>query len=459
MKLRVILITFILLLSSCTKKSKVEETPSREVAGLKDSCAEIIKSFASKAKVKNGLAHKNSWIQKIRRFRGQSNTAQINFVRRRIVHIDNLLTIGDKDAVVAELNQLFYRVESSHMILNYLDFGIANYSGPIVKQLEEQRSLYLRKFGRDVEEYLAIRKALKKISVDDCDDELCKQTAEESLLRLGLHDSEMKTVLETELKGLEKLLRKTDPNYKIQRYTYTKPQWEVFKKFMDESEDVLKVVYARRKWLEVQDLFWDLFSEPVMLKLMYKMTDKIPFIDLKKNKTLVKSVFKELIDIRARINHFPRITYLVRSKADISTKFEQLRNLAAADPDILVTFARRTDAQKLWFEMKEYAKDVPHVQKFLKEMIELEDEKSIANVLGEISVTGSPSPARNLVMLLINLTVAGELALGMPGSQSVHQFYLEHFGDEPIVEPSEDDLDIVDDVISVITTDPDKLDS
>jgi hypothetical protein len=122
-----------------------------------------------------------------------------------------------------------------------------------------------------------------------------------------------------------------------------------------------------------------LFQRPLLdaIDLVAKNTPGV-------NQTKAVQLLKVFYDAVARMKDFPKITAVLRNLSGPSAQIEQLRGLAAENPDVLISFARRVDTTGLWKELKTQAQ-TENLDLFSR----MNDADKKARIYGDLALASS----------------------------------------------------------------------
>lgn len=411
----------------------------------------------------------------LRRLQPTRANALQQALERQAVELDALLTLGQVDAAVARFEATFLAVERAHELhreLARIRSEVLRFQSVhpestaqisrFVREIDEAISMEMRKLGRHADRYLELRQHLAGgiLGNGRCAGGTCAQAAALAMERLGLSNPHHFAGLRSELARYREKLHRImgTPAYRRLRLpalSANRPSldaiWELLA--ADTPAGTLARVSreAQHLYTEMAHTLQRILAEPYLLRSMYDLAQTaLPrgiARTVFRNEHLVETLFRRVIDFRARRDHFAIITDLVRTPMDDAVRLERLRDFAAADPDLLVTFARRTDAQAPYYQLMDLAESQPHTRTFGARLRAMkEDPGSIANRLGEIAVLHEAPRYRRLGLYLaggVGVTGAGVGYLWFANGESSESHEVEEVGEEDVEESTYELLDTV----------------
>lgn len=322
---------------------------------------------------------KEGWLNRLKNMGGRKDRAARIERDYRIDLLDSYLAHGDVTQAKDILNAVVIPVETTYSLLlknqdelRALQKALETATPDQVITIQNRIALVTsntselnKKFGKEFGLYNALRSALDHVADASRCKGVCQQTATRVANQIGMN--EVKGIAPTIFNG-----RKPADLEDMRRYLDRTPEAIAAKKkaeLVTEVGSLIKMVVYQKPFEDV----------------IIGVATHVPA--LKRTKFI--RIAKLFYDARAVNAHFPLIRKVLRSRGGIKGQFEQLRNYESVEPDVLVTFARRTDndARDAWKQIKARAETEGDAD-FLAKMTEAE---VLAKARGGISPFDRPS--------------------------------------------------------------------
>ncbi|MBY0472326.1 hypothetical protein K2X30_14265 [bacterium] len=358
------------------------------------------------------IRRSNQFSHSLRQSMGRSETATEALSSEMLAETELLLQRGDFSDLSRIWGKVFLDVESSHFQANLAEKELLELKNALkdlpstatverkkiaatIQKLEAKIFEADRTLGSNFEIYAKGRKYLEVTAAGknpECNDTACIRNAQQILRNIGAYDQSRHST--------SNLLPSERPKWDIDRPENipkdadpTKP-WNL--KYADgntvrgryyRSIEAQKAAAVTERFLAERDRLLSFATNPLFLKFAERKANKM--LQSSEAKKEWDSALKVFYDVEARKKDMPAIMRL--SLLDTKDKMvDVLLEERTRNPNILVTFARTLEKQKLWQSLK------AHISESKNEALlaDFNDAEKKAQILGPMTVTDEGSWVR-----------------------------------------------------------------